>query len=39
LLAECASSAEQSFTAETEAELVNAFEQIGRELGRLRLTN
>lgn len=39
LLEDCASSIAQSFTAETEAELVAAFEQIGRELGRLRLTN
>ena len=39
LLLDCASSADQSFTAETEAELISAFDQIGRELGRLRLTN
>ena len=38
LLEGCATSAEHSFTPESGAELVQAFEQIGRELGRLRLT-
>lgn len=39
LVSNCASSMAQSFDAQNEAELVSAFEQIGRELGRLRLTN
>ncbi len=39
LVSNCASSMAQSFDAQNEAELISAFEQIGRELGRLRLTN
>lgn len=37
LLEGCASSPAQAFDAQNEAELVDAFQQIGRELGRLRL--
>jgi hypothetical protein len=39
LISNCASSMGQAFDAQNEAELIGAFEQIGRELGRLRLTN
>lgn len=39
LVSNCASSLSQSFDAQSEAQLVSAFEQIGRELGQLRLTN
>lgn len=39
LMEDCATSPAQAFDAQSEAELVRAFEEIGRELGRLRLTN
>ena len=36
---DCATSPAHAFDAQSESELVRAFEEIGRELGRLRLTN
>ena len=39
LMEDCATSPAQAFDAQSESELVRAFEEIGRELGRLRLTN
>lgn len=39
LMEDCATSPAHAFDAQSESELVRAFEEIGRELGRLRLTN